>query len=196
MKPKLTRRYFLKSSLRSSLIAGGCVISSLALRAPLTMASEGNPITSQLDPKLTKLLKSAMDEIIPAAGGMPSASGAGGIHYLKQLVESEPLIKKRLERSLQALDALSRKEFKKGFLEVSPEERVEALRRLERQDPPETFGDLRDHIYESYYTQPNVWKLIGYDFHPTNHQGPHMKPFEESALSNVKKMGKLFREVS
>ena len=196
MNPKLTRRYFLEASLRSSLLAGGYAISGLASRVPLTLASEDKSITSTLDPKLTDLLRAVMDEIIPAADGMPSASGADGVHYLEQLARSEPQIKERLERSLKALEELSTKEFKKGFLDARPKERIEVIRKLERQDPPEIFGDLRDYIYESYYIQPRVWKLIGYDFHPTNHKGPNMKPFDEAVLSNVKKMGKLFREVS
>ncbi len=196
MNLKLTRRHFLEASWKGSLLAGGCFFSGVALPASSALELEAKSTDSPLDPKLTDLLRAAMDEIIPAVDGMPSASAVGGVHYLEKLARSEPHIKKLLERSLRALDDISRQEFKNGFLEVQTQERIEVIKRLEKQGPAEIFGDLRDYIYESYYTQPQVWKLIGYDFHPTNHAGPIMKPFDEAALSNVKKMGKLYREVS
>ena len=55
---------------------------------------------------------------------------------------------------------------------------------------------LRDLVYEAYYTQPRVWKLIGYEFNPTNEAGPHLKPFDESVLAQVKKMPRRYREVT
>ena len=42
--------------------------------------------------------------------------------------------------------------------------------------------------------QPQIWKLIGYEFYPTDHQGPHMKPFDESVLAEVMKKPKFYRE--
>ena len=60
---------------------------------------------------------------------------------------------------------------------------------------PEVFAKLRDLVYESYYTQPSVWKLIGYELHPTNESGPNMSPFDDSVLAKVAKMRKLYREI-
>jgi hypothetical protein len=57
------------------------------------------------------------------------------------------------------------------------------------------FKVLRDFTYEAYYLQPKVWKLIGYEFHPTNERGPSMKPFDESALGEVRKRPRYYREV-
>ena len=34
------------------------------------------------------------------------------------------------------------------------------------------------------------------NLHPTNESGPHMKPFDDSVLAKVRKMPKLYREVS
>jgi hypothetical protein len=71
---------------------------------------------------------------------------------------------------------------------------VDALKRLERRPPAELFATLRDFTYEAYYTRPKVWKLIGYEFYPTNQSGPRMEPFDEAVLAQVRKMPRLYRE--
>jgi len=71
--------------------------------------------------------------------------------------------------------------------------RESALEELERDAPPQ-FSLLRDTAYESYYTQPAIWKLIGYVPYPTDHQGPHLKPFDETLLADVRNRPKLYRE--
>ena len=196
MKHKLSRRFFLKASLESSLALGTLSMATLVNAAPITIVTPQGLPSSSIDPRLKDLLRAAMDTIIPATEGMPSASAVGGVGYLEQLAQSDPLIRSKLEQSLKALDEVSLKFLKSGFSSLPQSQRIEALKRLESQSPLELFADLRDYVYESYYTQPQVWKLIGYEFYPTNHQGPHMKPFDVSALAQVKKMGKLYREVS
>ena len=196
MKPKFTRRQFLRASLQGSLLTGSHALTGIVARAAIAGPTSEEPTLSVFNRKDTGTLRAAMDAIIPAAAGMPSASAAGGVSYLEQLAQSNSAIKIKLERSLKALDEVSLKYFEKKFLRLHQDKRNEALKRLEGQQPSEMFGDLRDYVYESYYTQPQIWKLIGYDFYPTNHQGPHMNAFDETVLSNVKKMGKLYREVS
>ena len=196
MKHKLSRRFFLKASLESSLALGTLSMAALVAAAPITIVTPQGLPSSSIDPRLKDLLRAAMDTIIPAAEGMPSASAVGGVGYLEQLAQSDPLIRSKLEQSLKALDEVSLKFLKSGFSSLPQSRRIEALKRLESQSPLELLADLRDYVYESYYTQPQVWKLIGYEFYPTNHQGPHMKPFDATALTQVKKMGKLYREVS
>jgi len=168
----------------------------MASAAPVSIGAAQGSASSGIDPRLKDLLRVAMDTIIPATDGMPSANAAGGVRYLERLAQSEPVIKRKLEGSLNALNQVSLKFFNSEFSALPPEKRVESLKQLESQAAPELFADLRDSVYESYYTQPLVWKLIGYEFYPTNHHGPHMNPFDETVLSQVKKMGQLYREVS
>jgi len=135
----------------------------------------------------------AMDAIIPAGDGMPSASEAGGLAYLEQLARNEPEMTKQLSQSLQALEAMSVQRFEKGFTELVEKDRASALEEMERDAPPQ-FSLLRDTVYESYYTQPAIWKLIGYVPYPTDHRGPHLKPFDETLLADVRNRPKLYRE--
>ena len=196
MNCKWSRRLFLKTSMESSMALGTLSIATLLSAAPISIETAHGASTSGVDPRLKELLRVTMDTIIPATDGMPSASAVGGVRYLEQLAQSDPLIRIKLEQSLKALDEVSLKYFKSEFSSLTQGQRIEALKQFESQSTPELFTDLRDFVYESYYTQPQVWKLIGYEFNPTNHRGPHMSPFDEAVLVQVKKMGKLYREVS
>jgi hypothetical protein len=145
---------------------------------------------------LLETLRAAMDEIIPAAEDMPAASEVGGVEYLDRVARKEPEVKKALQRSLAALEELSSNHSGRSFASLSRGDRAKVLRKLEKQAPAELFTTLRDFTYEAYYTPPRVWKLIGYEFYPTDESGPRMKPFDESVLAKVRKKPKLYREVS
>jgi DNA-binding transcriptional ArsR family regulator len=185
---KFTRRKFLGTTLAGSLAVGARARAESSGALP-------NPGSAALDIDQRASLRAAMDEIIPANEGMPAASEVGGIEYLDRVRREEPQIAADLKQALDALERLSQSRFRAPFAKLSSPKRVEVLSALEA-GSPEVFGKLRDHIYESYYTQPKVWKLIGYEFYPTNESGPHMKPFDESVLAKVRQMPKLYRQVN
>ena len=201
MKKKWTRRKFLRSSIA---LGGAAVVPLCGTAQPAAPPSKASSPAS-FDRSERELLRAAMDEIIPASDGMPSASEAGGLEYLDR-VARDPEIKNALSGSLAALQDLSRNLFKKDFVTLERADRVRVLARMDKPDKqaaPATFGaaadpfaTLRDAVYESYYTRPQVWKLIGYEFHGTDQSGPQMKPFNESVLAQARKMPKLYREVS
>jgi len=193
MNRRWTRRRFLETGLKGSIVAGG--VTAARMQA-MTLAAKQNPSppVSGLGRAEQDILRAAMDQIIPAGDGMPAASAVGGVEYLNRLSSQHSDIRADLERSLTAVQQLCRHQLGKDFIAISQEDRLETLKRLEKQQP-DTFTSLRDYVYESYYTQPQVWKLIGYEFYPTNAAGPKMKPFDESVLAEVKKMPKLYREV-
>ena len=184
---KLTRRKFLGSTLARSLAVGAAAAKGSRFSP--------KPASERFDPRLRRSLRAAMDEIIPAGDGMPAASDAGGLEYLERVSRQEPQIGAELEQALEALEQLSESRFHSGLANVTSSQRIEILTALETQSS-EVFAKLRDHVYEAYYTQPKIWKLIGYDFYPTNESGPQMKPFDESVLSSVRKLPKLYRNVS
>ncbi len=196
MKKNWTRRKFLETSLKGSIMAGGAITAGVVARGEIRAGEAPEEHSDVFDPRELKLLRAAMDEIIPAGDEMPAASEVGGVEYLTRLARENPKIKQELQKSLRTLAALTRKQFGKDFTSLAHPERVEALKKFEAQRPRQNFIKLRDHVYEAYYTQPRVWKRLGYPFYPTNGPGPHMKPFDPSALDEVRKMGKLYREVS
>ncbi len=172
-----TRRKFLQT---------GVVVSSLL--------SEIRPLTAAVfDPAARTTLTLVMDIMIPAGDGMPSASEAGGLAYLDRVSQHDQDAAAAISEGLAVLDAFSAKRFEKPFRDLASADRIAALRAME-QAAPAQFAALRDFVYESYYTQPHIWKLIGYELYPTDHAGPHMQPVDESLLDGVRKMPKLYRE--
>jgi hypothetical protein len=175
---KRTRREFLATSATTAAI----VTSIHPARAAVFTTDERTALTA------------AIDEIIPATDGMPAASQVGGVDYLERVVPSVEGLLDQFRRGLAGLDAESRKSSGQPFVKLQHTGRVEVLSALERES--DFFRTLRDFTYEAYYTRPEVWKRIGYESHLTAGAGPHMKPFDESALAQVRKRGKLYREVS
>jgi hypothetical protein len=139
-------------------------------------------------------LRAVIDEIIPAGNGMPAASEAGVLAYLEHLADQNPDFGKTLVQSLGFLEELSQSQLHKKFLWLAPPQRVLVLQKMEKLRP-DSFSFLRDYTYEGYYTQPKIWSLMGYEFKPTNGAAPHMKPFDESILDQVRKKPKYYREV-
>jgi len=179
-KPKRTRREFLATS------AGTVAVVASIQPARALVFTEDERAT----------LSAAMDEIIPAAEAMPSATEAGGLDYLERTIPSLPRLLDQFRQGLAALDARSRESSGQPFTKLPQAGRVQVLNALERDNSSGFFALLRDFTYEAYYTRPEVWRRLGYEPHLTDHPGPHMKPFDESVLSEVRKRGKLYREVS
>jgi len=193
MKKRWTRRRFLETSLKGSIAVGSGVGSGTLPAAKAAPPAKASTPASGFGQAQRELLRATMDQIIPASDSMPAASEAGGVEYLDRLTSQTPEISADLEKALAAVQQVAMKELGKDFTALSSGDRMEALKKLEKQQP-DVFGSLRDYVYESYYTQPKIWKLIGYEFYPTNAAGPMMKPFDESVLAKVKKMPKLYRE--
>jgi hypothetical protein len=138
-------------------------------------------------------LKTVMDLIIPEADGMPSASQAGGLEYLGSLVQRDKDAAADITKGLAVLEAFSGRSFQKPFGQLAQQDQVAVLREMESAALG-VFDALRAYVYESYYTRPGIWKLIGYELYPTDHPGPHLKPFDEGLVADVRKMPKLYRE--
>jgi hypothetical protein len=164
---------------------------SASLAAPLVTIEQAS--AQEAAAPEWKALLPVMDTIIPAGDGMPSASEVGGVAYIERLARKEPDMANQLNQSLRTLEALSGRRFERSFSELDEQDRIAALQEFERDALPQ-FTLLRDTIYESYYTQPAIWKLIGYLPYPTDHQGPHLKPFDESLLADVRNRPKLYRD--
>lgn len=118
---------------------------------------------------------------------MPSASEVGGVAYIEKLIVQEPGMGPVLKECITTLS-------NKGFAHLAQAERVAALKNLEASNAA-SFALLRDSVYESYYTNPQIWKLIGYELYPTDGTGPHMKPFDKSVVATVSQKPRYYREV-
>jgi hypothetical protein len=189
-----SRRKFMKVGIVASIALKGGTAGELSAALDERKAQNTGSATVGLESRERDLLRVAMDEIIPAGDGMPAASEVGGVDYLEQLVKNDNKTERELRKSLSELERLCSQQYKETFPSLSHESRIKALNSLEKSNPT-AFKALRDYVYEAYYVQPRVQILVGYDGHPTNQAGPHLKPFDEAILAEVRKKPKFYREV-
>jgi hypothetical protein len=138
-------------------------------------------------------LKTVLDLMIPEADGMPSATQVGGLSYLEGLMQRDKDAAADITKGLAVVEAFSDRSFQKPFSALAQQDQIAVLKEMESAALG-VFDALRAYVYESYYTQPGIWKLIGYELYPTDHAGPHLKPFDESLIAGVREMPKLYRE--
>lgn len=161
--------------------------------APALIASI-HPAVEALAQNTRSTLQRVMDLIIPASDGMPSASEAGGLTYLERLMQHDKDAAADITKALSVADAFSERSFQKSFGDLEKNDQITVLKEMEN-SALGVFDALRAYVYESYYEQPAIWRLIGYELYPTDHTGPHLAPFDDSLVANVRKMPKLYRDV-
>jgi hypothetical protein len=188
---KYTRRELLETGLAGSLAIGVC---GGLVRISAQSKNGASAIVAASETEESALLRKVMDEIIPAVDSMPAASEVGGIDYLNRLMSGDRAIAEKLRIGLAAVEKVSRVHFSAPFVSLKSEQRIEVLTALAASDRAR-FGSLRDYVYEAYYTNERVWKLVGYANYPSTDAGPHMIAFDEQMLANVKKRPKLYREI-
>jgi len=152
------------------------------------------PAAAALEQNTRGTLRTVMDLMIPASDGMPSASEAGGLTYLERLMQHDKDAADDIAKALTIADAFSQRSFQKSFGDLEKNDQIAVLKEMEN-SALGVFDALRSYVYESYYEQPAIWKLIGYELYPTDHRGPHLAPFDDSLVANVRKMPKLYRDV-
>lgn len=174
-----SRRQFSKAVISAQLL-----LASGILTLPMACADDKKPTTLFTESE-ADTLKHAMDEIIPANERMLSASQAGVLAYVLNILEELPELVPLFQEALALIETKSMEVYSYGFAELDSEQRIAILQAMESSDP-ELFGVLKNFTYEGYYTSEAVFPLIGYEPHPTGTSGPDMEPFDEGLLDRVK----------
>ena len=193
-KKKWTRRSFIESTF----------VTSVTSRAGLATVSSVVPTAGRSQEELPELpgfdraqrldFISMIDEIIPAADGMPAASEVDIDRYVATLFTQDQGLIEAFESGLDFLREKAMEQYEQSFSKLDSDQRIEKLEQLEVTDPV-SFRRVREAVYEGYYTRPQIWHLVGYQPHPTNSEGPVMEPFDESSLERVRRSPKLYRDV-
>jgi hypothetical protein len=182
-----TRRRFLKTAAAGTFAATGTVRTVAALSAAGT-----RPAPAPFSAGLRATLAAAMDEILPAADGMPAASGAGVMGYLERISAGDGEVRRDIQRAAAALQRRSRPQ---RFASLSAARRVRSLALLEKEQPA-VFGSLRDFVYEGYYTNPEIWSRIGFEFYGPERPGPGLPAFDETSIERARARPPLYRKVT
>lgn len=185
-----SRRKFSKAAVSAQLLFG-----SGLMNIAIGCSPRDNAKIDLNDESNRQILKLVMDEIIPASDTMPSASDIGGIEYIYSVFEEFTEIKTPFIQILTEINEESQQLNNDDFINLDQQQRIPLLKHYEK-TKPEFFQVLVNFVYESYYTNEEVWKLIGYKPYPTLSAGPEMAPFDASLLKRVKHLSPFYTKLN
>ena len=186
MSERVGRREFVGGAVKLALAAGLASDAKAAGRAAVRLA-----------PPERRRLRAAMDTIVPAEGQMPAASAVGGVSYLEGMAARDAAFRTLLTDGLRALDARAQEIGRRGFAESTAAQQAEHMAHVEKTDAPSGFvAGLRDAVYEGYYSNPRVWKLVGYRFRSGPRRTATLEPFDPQRVARVRAMARLYRETT
>jgi hypothetical protein len=107
-----------------------------------------------------KLLAGVLNRIIPSAGGLPGAGDLGVAEFVETWVSKDNRLRRQFNQSLAQIEITAAAQGR-GFLELSGGAQDAVLKQVESEQP-QFFDALVLHTYNGYYTNPQVFQLIGY----------------------------------
>ncbi len=139
-----------------------------------------------------QLLTAALNRIIPAEGQLPGAGDLGIADFVEQAVTDDPKQRRLFTDGLAQIDIAGVRHGNASFQELSDEAKDGALREVEASNTS-FFETLVRQCYNGYYTNPQVFELIGYSLPDTSSYQP--KPFEEHLLEPQRERAPFWRQV-
>ena len=139
------------------------------------------------------LLKDVINRIVPAEGEFPGAGDLGVVEYLDRVVGGSPELTALFLPGLAHVEIAASRAHGKGFGSLSTDEKDRVLRQVE-QERPDFFSTLVQQTYNGYYTNPDIYRLVGPESHDPKSSANLMKPFDSRLLEDVRKLGRVYRE--
>ena len=140
------------------------------------------------------LLADVLDTIVPDGDGLPGAGELGVASHVDVVLTGSPQLSRVFAQGLAAIEIASSRMFSRAFSGLSGDQRVEVLKGVESEHT-HFFRELVWQTYAGYYTRPDVVGLLGLEARPPQPLGYVLEPFDPSMLENVKKRGKIYRDV-
>jgi hypothetical protein len=139
-----------------------------------------------LDASRQSILQAVLNEIVPPRADLPGAGDLGVDVAIERSLTAEAGLRRLFLDGLSDL-AIVR------FLELTPAQRVDVLRRFE-QEQPAFFSTLVEYAYRGYYTLPEVHAAIGYTG-PPQPRGGVLPPFDLESLAKQRRRQPFWRPV-
>jgi hypothetical protein len=188
MSRTISRRRFVDGTVRLALVT------PLIQLEPLTAAGQTR---TPFDAADRRTLRAAADVIIPAQRQMPAASAVGAVGYIERTAAADRAVGDLLRDGLRAIAAHADARHSIRFDRLTIERQTEVLAHVETTNTPANFfGTLRDLVYEAYYTQPGVQKLVRYHFRSGRRRTAPVAPFDEQLVARVRQQTPIYRRIS
>jgi hypothetical protein len=187
MPRNVSRRRFVNGSIRLALVA------PLVPLAPLEAFAQ-SPLRIGSPDRRT--LRAVADVLIPAQDRMPAASAVGAVVYIERVAGADAKIGGLLVDGLRSVESYAQTTHGARFDLLAADLQTEIVARVEKTDAPAGFfAALRDLVYEAYYTQPRVMRLVGYSFRSGRRRTAALESFNDQRLTRVRTMPTLYRSV-
>ena len=183
---RISRRRFVDGTVRLALFT------PLIHLEPLTAAGQTRTPFRAVD---RRTLRAAADVIIPAQRQMPAASAVGAVRYIERIAAADRAVEDLLREGLRAIAAHTEATQNIRFDQLTIERQTEVLAHVETTNTANFFGTLRDLVYEAYYTQPAVHKLVRYNFRSGPRRTAPVAPFDEQLVARVRHQKPIYRQV-
>jgi hypothetical protein len=138
------------------------------------------------------LLTAAYNRIVPAQDKFPGAGDLGGAQFVEQVAAKNIALRRTFGEGLARLEIAAARRGSSGFTGLALEEQDNTLREVESECPV-FFREFVRQCYNFYYTNPEVFELIGYKMPDPQDYQP--VPFDESLLEPVRQRGQMWRPV-
>ena len=148
--------------------------------------------TSIFTQEQRELLAAAFNRIVPGQDKFPGAGDLGAAQVVEQVAARNITLRRSFGEGLTHLEIAASQRGNEGFAGLAPEAQDETLRQVE-QEHPVFFRELVRQCYNFYYTNPEVFDLIGYSLPDPQDYQP--LPFDESLLEPVRQRGQMWRPV-
>ena len=158
------------------------------------MTSESKKPPTFLIGHQLELTMHVLDRIVPRQDRFPGAGELGVASYVDAAIGRSAHSRRLFSSGLRAIDLLAHRSTGAGFTELSDADKDDVLRQVEL-DEPDFFEELVRHTYTGYYIRPQVKELLGLEARPPQPDGYQLAPGDLSALDNVRKRGRIYREV-
>ena len=140
------------------------------------------------------LLTRVLDRLIPPSGKLPGAGELGVAGYIDRVAAGSIDLRKPILGALGQIEAAAGRSHASPFTDLSGEHQDAVLRGVESLEP-ELFGTLLQQAYNGYYSNPKVIQGLGLETRPPQPLGHELEPGDLSALENVRRRGRAYREV-
>ena len=138
------------------------------------------------------LLTAVLNRIVPADDRFPGAGDLGGAAFVERAVGNTLRLRRRFGDGLTRIEIAAAGHGDTEFPALSATEQDDILRQVESEYPA-FFNDLVRQCYNFYYTNPEIFDLIGYSMPAPEDYKP--LPFDESLLEPVRQRGQIWRSV-
>ena len=147
-----------------------------------------------LSPAQRALLAEVINRIIPAKDKLPGAGDLGIAAFIENVAANKPELTRLLNDGLAKISVAAGQDSAGGFESLSTMAKDELLRSIEAASPA-FFDQLVLQTYNGYYTNPEVFKLIGYNVPTLAPPGTQPELLDTSLLDQQRKREPFWKKV-